>query len=305
MVEGVELRGSEAGGSVGGGRAQQGLVVEVAAAGVDDDAVDEAVEAVALAEHLGADGGEEGDGDVRGGVDGQVVRAELDGPRLQVGGPPRGRARQHAVEVGRVQLDVLEALPPARRAAGVVGVADRAAVVGRDELLAKHDAAVHRTVAPVDLLLRQVQRPADVARRGVVAGVGGDDGEAVLQAGAHVGVVDAAGEPAIAHGEEPLVPLVGEEEAERKRGGGGGCHVHEDRTKGGEVGGEGGITEVVRVSKRGVGTVWDGIQDASIRRKNRCERGRGTLVSEGFHNTKPKEMNSEVLEKPHPAEDLH
>ena len=120
MVQGVELWGGEARGGVGRGRAQQCLVVEVTAARVDDDAVDEAVEAVTLAEHLGADDGEEGDGDVRGGVDGQVVRAELDGPRLQVGGPPRGCAGQHAVEVFGIQLDVFEALAPAGRAAGVV-----------------------------------------------------------------------------------------------------------------------------------------------------------------------------------------
>ena len=156
VVQGVDLWGGKAGGSVGGGRAQQGLVVEVAAAGVDDDAVDEAVEPIALAEDLGADDGEEGDGDVRGRVDGQVVRAELDGPRLQVGGPPRGRAGQHAVEVFGVQLDVFEALAPTGRAAGVVRVTDGALVVGGDELLGQHDGAVHGAVAPVDSLLRFV-----------------------------------------------------------------------------------------------------------------------------------------------------
>ena len=105
VVEGGELRGGEAGGGVGGGGAEEGVVVEGAGSRGADDAVGEAVDGVALAKDFGADGGEEGGGDVCAGVGGEVVRAEFDGPGLQVGGPPGGGAGEDAVEGGGVELD--------------------------------------------------------------------------------------------------------------------------------------------------------------------------------------------------------
>ena len=92
-----------------------------------------------------------------------------------------------------------------------------------------------------------------------MACVGRDNGEAILEAGTHVEVIDTSRESAIADGEKSVVPLVWEEQAESEGGSRGRSHINENGTEWGQVCSVGWITRIVWVSKCGIGTVWYGI----------------------------------------------
>lgn len=115
--------------------AQQSLGLKVALVGCRDDAVDDAVCPVALADHFFADGGEQGRWDVVGGVVGEVVGSYFVGPGLEMRGPPCRCTGDHAVEVVGVELYVSDSLTTTGGTARVVVVGWGLAVVCFRQLL--------------------------------------------------------------------------------------------------------------------------------------------------------------------------
>lgn len=180
-AEGGDLRGGEV----------QGGEVDGAGEGVLRDVVADAVLRVALGGDGGGEGGEERRRNVGGGCRGVVLQREPGRPGLEAGSPPGRSAGEDAVEGGRGDLHLFQALAAAGGAAGVVGVGNWSGVVRGDELFGEGDAAVHGAIAPVNDGFGGVESPRAVARGGEVASVGGHSREAVAGEMCHVGVLHA------------------------------------------------------------------------------------------------------------------
>ena len=78
-----------------------------------------------------------------------------------------------------------------------------------------------------------------------MAGVGRDDGKSILQACAHVEIIDTASEPAIADSEEAVVPVLWKPESKREGGAGGRSHVDKNSAEGWKIGGVGRIGDIM------------------------------------------------------------
>lgn len=182
LLESDELVVGEAFGGVGcRALAEESLRAELAAEGVLDDVIDDTVLTVALAKSFSANDAVELVGDMVRLVRGQIDLSDPAVPELEMVGPPRRGTSDNAVEVLREQLDFAQTLTTAGTAAAVVTVGDGAVVVRFGDLLAVHDGLVERAVAPVDLLLGLVVRPAADGGRAVVAQIAGENGEAIAK----------------------------------------------------------------------------------------------------------------------------
>ncbi|QBZ55071.1 hypothetical protein PoMZ_10787 [Pyricularia oryzae] len=225
--DGIDLRFGEADGRVEQGSragAAEQAKVKVDRVRLVNDAVHHPVERIKLLDHGGLDGGPGRRRDVarRGQVRPAQPLRQHGLARDNVQPVDGGGAQQHAVKVLGVQQRRREALPAARRAAGVVAVRGLGAVVLRRQLPADHGLDVDGAVAKVDNGLGVVEEEVEPGAA-VVPGVGADRREAHARSHLQGRVLDAAADAARARREEAALPRVGQPRLEAhlaRRGGG-------------------------------------------------------------------------------------
>ncbi len=262
--EGGHLRGSEAGGAVSSGaKGEVAFGLEVATAGVVDDAVGEAVDAVTFLVDELVEEGELFGGECR------VAELGLGDPDAShdvAGEEEAGGTDDEAVEILGVALGFLQALAAAGGAADPIGVTGAGGVISLDDLLRENGGFVDGEVGEIDELAMgvgifggEVGEGGEGFFGGVVAGVGGDGGEAEAEGGIDGSEADDAGGAAVADHLETLVPVGGELEGEAGFGPDDAAEV----AVGGEFvssGDEGGGVEGDRFTEvfSGEGVAWDG-----------------------------------------------
>jgi hypothetical protein len=179
--------------------------IDVAGAGVSNDAILDAVGGVA-----GVEGGlmEDGELVLREGARGREVSGLFDPDSASEETFPvvGGGSGDDAVEVGGITLSLHKTLPASGGAPAPVGLCGGSIVEGGDDGLGLDGGLVDGAISEVDDLFRVAEGEASVGHGALVTGVGGRDSVALANGACHEAIPGTSGEAAVADSHKPVVP---------------------------------------------------------------------------------------------------